>query len=137
MAFQLALLEVPDILDALVREGSFSGEESRQLARLGIANYFAWALTMPYEAFLAAAEELAYDIECLANRFAAGFEAICHRLATLQRPGAQGLPFFFVRVDRAGNVSKRHSAADFHFSRVGGTCSCGLSMKPSVNRLAC
>jgi predicted transcriptional regulator len=122
MAFQLALLEVPQILDALVREGNFHGEESRQLARVGLANYFAGALTMPYEAFLQAAEELAYDIECLANRFAVGFEAICHRLATLQRPAAQGLPFFFVRVDRAGNVSKRHSAADFHFSRVGGTC---------------
>jgi predicted transcriptional regulator/plasmid maintenance system antidote protein VapI len=122
MAFQLALLEVPEILEALVLEGKFSGEESRRLARVGLANYFAGALTMPYNPFLEAAEELAYDIECLANRFAVGFEAICHRLATLQRPGAQGLPFFFVRVDRAGNVSKRHSADDFHFSRVGGTC---------------
>jgi hypothetical protein len=122
MAFQLALLEAPEILDALVQEGKFSGEESRQLARVGLANYFAGALTMPYTAFLEAAEEVAYDIECLANRFAVGFEAICHRLATLQRPGAQGLPFFLVRVDRAGNVSKRHSAVDFHFSRVGGTC---------------
>jgi len=77
---------------------------------------------MPYGAFLQAAEELGYDIERLANRFGVGFEAVCHRLSTLQRPGAPGLPFFFVRVDRAGNVSKRHSAADFHFSRVGGTC---------------
>ncbi len=44
------------------------------------------------------------------------------RLTTLQRPGAQGVPFFFVRVDRAGNISKRQSATDFHFSRVGGSC---------------
>jgi len=40
----------------------------------------------------------------------------------LQRPSARGVPFFFVRVDRAGNISKRQSATDFHFSRVGGSC---------------
>lgn len=122
MAFQLALLEAGDVLDVLVRDGGFSGEESQRLARVGFANYFAGALTMPYALFLQSAEELAYDIERLSNRFGVGFEAVCHRLSTLQRPGMPGLPFFFVRVDRAGNVSKRHSAADFHFSRVGGTC---------------
>lgn len=122
MAFQLALLEVPEILEGLMRHGRFSGEEAQQLARVALANYFAGALIMPYQPFLDAAEELAYDIECLASRFDVGFEAICHRLATLQRPGSQSLPFFFVRVDRAGNVSKRRSTEDFHFSRVGGTC---------------
>ena len=77
---------------------------------------------MPYRGFLDAAEAMAYDIERLAHRFGVGFEAVCHRLSTLQRPGAPGLPFFFMRVDRAGNVSKRQSATDFHFSRIGGTC---------------
>jgi predicted transcriptional regulator/plasmid maintenance system antidote protein VapI len=122
MAYQLALLEARDTLDGLVRAGGFTSDESRRLARVGLANYFAGALTMPYGAFLQSAEELAYDIERLANRFGVGFEAVCHRLSTLQRPGQPGLPFVFVRVDRAGNVSKRHSAADFHFSRIGGTC---------------
>lgn len=122
MAFQIGLLEAGDAIDALVASGGFSCDESRRLARVGLANYFAGALTMPYAAFLQSAEELGYDIERLANRFGVGFEAACHRLSTLQRPGLPGLPFFFVRVDRAGNVSKRHSAADFHFSRVGGTC---------------
>jgi len=122
MAMQLALLEMNDTIETLIAAGGFSNDESKRLARIGLANYFAGALVMPYTHFLQSAEALLYDIERLANRFGVGFEAVCHRLSTLQRPGASGLPFFFVRVDRAGNVSKRHSAADFHFSRVGGTC---------------
>ncbi len=122
MAVQLAQLEIGDLLDSLIASAKFTSDESRRLARIGLANYFAGALVMPYAAFLQSAEELAYDIERLSNRFGVGFEAVCHRLSTLQRPGMPGLPFFFVRVDRAGNVSKRHSAADFHFSRIGGTC---------------
>ncbi|WP_428385849.1 short-chain fatty acyl-CoA regulator family protein [Nevskia ramosa] len=122
MAVQLAQLEIGELLDSLITHAKFTSDESRRLARIGLANYFAGALVMPYAAFLQSAEELAYDIERLSNRFGVGFEAVCHRLSTLQRPGMPGLPFFFVRVDRAGNVSKRHSAADFHFSRIGGTC---------------
>jgi predicted transcriptional regulator/DNA-binding XRE family transcriptional regulator len=122
MAVQLALLQLSDLLDRLIEAGEFTNHESRQLARVGLANYFAGALIMPYRSFLQAAEDMSYDIERLANRFSVGFEAIFHRLSTLQRPGHPGLPFFFMRVDRAGNVSKRHSAAEFHFSRVGGTC---------------
>ena len=122
MAVQLAYLELNHLLDKLIREGGFGSAESMRLARIGLANYFAGALVMPYGPFLQSAEELNYDLDRLSNRFGVGFEAVCHRLSTLQRPGAPGLPFFFVRVDRAGNVSKRHSAADFHFSRVGGSC---------------
>src|SRR5262249_22039958 len=83
---------------------------------------FAGALLMPYHVFLAAAEARRYDIDRLRQDFAVGYEMTCHRLSTLQRPGAEGVPFFFLRVDRAGNISKRQSATDFHFSRVGGTC---------------
>lgn len=122
MAVQLAQLEMAEMIDRLIREGGFAPGESERLARIGLSNYFAGALVMPYGAYLRAAEELSYDVERLAARFGVGFEAACHRLSTLQRPGMPGLPFFFVRVDRAGNVSKRHSAADFHFSRIGGTC---------------
>ncbi len=122
MAAQLAQLELGTRLDTLIDQGGFADVESQRLARIGLVNYFAGALVMPYAAFLQSAEALHYDIERLSNRFGVGFESVCHRLSTMQRPGAPGLPFFFVRVDRAGNVSKRHSAADFHFSRVGGTC---------------
>ena len=102
--------------------GKFTSDEARGLARIGLANYFAGALILPYSVFLAEAERCRYDIELLSHRFGVGFETICHRLSTLQRHNARGVPFFFIRVDRAGNISKRQSATDFHFSRVGGTC---------------
>ena len=109
-------------MTALVDGAGFTSQEARGLARIGLANYFAGALVMPYGRFLAAAEQRRYDIELLGYQFAVGFETVCHRLSTLQRNGARGVPFFFIRVDRAGNISKRQSATDFHFSRVGGTC---------------
>lgn len=122
MATQLAFLEIKALLDDLVSKAPLSSDETRRLAKIGLANYFAGALLCPYMPFLEAAEELRYDIERLSQRFGVGYEPICHRLSTLQRPDALGVPFFFVRVDRAGNISKRQSATDFHFSRVGGTC---------------
>ncbi|WP_367066618.1 short-chain fatty acyl-CoA regulator family protein [Oryzisolibacter sp. LB2S] len=123
LATQLALLELADTLDRLVDAPPFADDEAaRRLARIGLANYFAGALLLPYGAFLQAAEALRYDIGLLQQRFGVGFETVCHRLSTLQRPGAPGVPFFFIRVDRAGNISKRQSATHFHFSRTGGTC---------------
>ncbi len=122
MATQLAFLEVEQELTHIVQGASLSGEAAQSLARIGLANYFAGALLLPYTRFLRAAEELHYDIERLAQRFGVGFETVCHRLSTLQRPGARGVPFFFIRVDRAGNISKRQSATHFHFSKIGGTC---------------
>jgi predicted transcriptional regulator len=122
MATQLAFLEMGGVLSRLAQDARFASDESRSLARIGLANYFAGALILPYGEFLQSAEMWHYDIERLCRKFGVGFETICHRLSTLQRPEARGVPFFFVRVDRAGNISKRQSATDFHFSRVGGTC---------------
>lgn len=122
MATQLAFLELGDVIDSLSDNSILAGDEARRLTRIGLANYFAGALLLPYGDFLAAAEAEAYDIEKLVSRFGVGFETVCHRLSTLQRAEARGVPFFFVRVDRAGNISKRQSATDFHFSRVGGSC---------------
>ncbi|MGH2909618.1 MAG: short-chain fatty acyl-CoA regulator family protein [Solirubrobacteraceae bacterium] len=122
LATQLALLEHGALLDETVATGSFTARETRTLARIGLAHYYAGALLMPYAHFHAAAEQERYDVERLADRFGVGFEATCHRLSTLQRPGLRGVPFSFVRVDRAGNISKRQSATGFHFSRGGGSC---------------
>lgn len=122
MATQIGLIELGAMMDGLVDNRILADPEARRLARVGLANYFAGALLLPYGAFLAAAESKAYDIERLGRHFGVGFETVCHRLSTLQRAGARGVPFFFVRVDRAGNISKRQSATDFHFSRVGGNC---------------
>ena len=122
MAVQWCLLEHAGTLDRLTAVPGLSGDESRALARIGLANYFAGAVLLPYGAFLAEAEATGYDVGLLSDRFGVSIETVCHRLSTMQRPGAAGVPFFFVRVDRAGNISKRHSATDFHFSRIGGTC---------------
>ncbi|RMB80717.1 short-chain fatty acyl-CoA regulator family protein [Streptomyces shenzhenensis] len=123
LATQLALLEHDPLLAQLADSApELTAPESPALARIGLANYFAGALLMPYTAFHTAAEEVRYDIELLSARFGVGFETVCHRLSTLQRTGRRGVPFSFLRVDRAGNISKRQSATDFHFSRLGGTC---------------
>ena len=122
MATQLAFLEAGEVIAGVTGEARLSSAEARQLLGIGLANYFAGALILPYRLFLERAEHLRYDIERLAHEFGVGFETACHRLSTLQRADARGVPFFFVRVDRAGNISKRQSATDFHFSRIGGSC---------------
>jgi len=122
LATQLAFLDQASLIARLTDCPQLAGADARALARIGLANYFAGAVLLPYTPFLAAAEALAYDIDLLGLRFGVGFETVCHRLSTLQRAEARGVPFFFVRVDRAGNISKRQSATNFHFSRVGGTC---------------
>jgi predicted transcriptional regulator len=122
MALQLAFLEAGEIIEGLIDAAVLEERETRDLLRIGLAQYFAGALVLPYGDFLRQAEACGYDIDRLGRHFGVGFETVCHRLSTLQRPGAQGVPFFFIRVDRAGNISKRQSATDFHFSRVGGSC---------------
>ena len=121
IATQLALLEQSALITSLAGDPDLA-PEAQALLKIGLANYYAGALIMPYRRFLAAAEELGYDIDLIGTRFGVGFETTCHRLSTLQRPTARGVPFFFIRVDRAGNISKRQSATDFHFSRIGGSC---------------
>jgi predicted transcriptional regulator len=93
-----------------------------ELLLLGLANYAAGALLMPYGAFRQAARDLRHDIDPLARQFGVSFEQACHRLSTLQRPGMRGIPFFFCRVDMAGNITKRHSATRLQFARFGGAC---------------
>ncbi|MGH7154643.1 MAG: helix-turn-helix domain-containing protein, partial [Acetobacteraceae bacterium] len=122
MAFQLALLEAREAVDAAVAEAAPSSAEASMLLRIGLLNYVAGALLMPYAAFLDAVRTLRNDVILLAARFGVSYEQACQRLSSLQRPGARGVPFFFLRVDPAGNVSKRFSAAGFPFARYGGSC---------------
>lgn len=122
LAYQLGLLECRDVFDQVIAAAKLASPESETLCRVGLANYFAGAVMMPYQTFLAAARAARYDVEALMHRFRVSFEQTCHRLSTLQRPDDAGVPFFFVRADSAGNVIKRFSAAGFHFSRFGGSC---------------
>jgi len=122
LATQIAQLQHRELLDRLVDEAGLGSEEARRLLRVGLANYFAGAVLMPYDRFVEAARAVRYDIDVLMARFEASYEQVCHRLTTLQRPGAKGVPFFLIRIDKAGNVSKRFSATGFHFARLGGAC---------------
>lgn len=122
LAVQLAQLEFKPMIQRITDTHTFQTEEARRLSRISLANYFAGALLMPYGRFLGDAKALKYDIEHLGRRYRTSFEQVSHRLTTLQRPGERGVPFFFIRVDKAGNISKRFSAGRFHFSRFGGTC---------------
>ncbi len=122
IAYQLGLLEHRDIIDRTITKAILPSKEADDLARLSLANYFAAAVLMPYERFLKAAHDNHYDVELLTRRFDTSYEQTAHRLTTLQRKSARGVPFFFVRVDMAGNISKRFSAGKFHFSRFGGAC---------------
>lgn len=119
---QIALLEQNELLEATLDLARFQSDAARQIAKSGLANYFAGAAQMPYDAFLTAAGETRHDLEQLADRFGASIEQVAHRLSTLQRPGAKGIPFFFVRVDQAGTITKRHSATRLQFARYGGPC---------------
>jgi hypothetical protein len=122
LALQLALIEESATLDRFVNAFKFETDAGRRLARAALANYAAAAIMLPYGAFIKAAEELSYDIEALGRRFGASFEQVAHRLATLRRDGAEGVSFFFLRVDAAGNVSKRFTGDIFPFARYGGSC---------------
>jgi len=121
-AVQLGLFAYGAEIDRLLGEAHLSGEDANRLFRIGLANHFAGALMMPYERFLDAAIATRYDIDVLANRFGASIEQVAHRLTTLQRPERRGVPFFLLRLDNAGNISKRFSAGGFAFARFGGTC---------------
>jgi predicted transcriptional regulator/DNA-binding XRE family transcriptional regulator len=122
IAHQTALLENNDLLEATLDFANFHTPEARAICKIGLANYFAGAATLPYDRFLQAAQENRHDLEVLASCFNASIEQVAHRLSTLQRPGLKGVPFFFVRVDQAGTITKRHSATRLQFARFGGAC---------------
>ena len=123
LAAQIALISHHEQLEQLSDEDAgLSSVSARTLARLVLANYFAGAVLMPYAGFLRSARAQRYDIELLANRFGTSYEQTCHRLATLREPGNEGVPFHMIRVDIAGNISKRFSASGIRFARFSGAC---------------
>ncbi|KEJ89912.1 helix-turn-helix domain-containing protein [Sulfitobacter donghicola] len=122
LLLQVALVQYDALLEATLDLARFNSPAARDIAKMGLANYFAGAALLPYKAFQARAQETRHDLEVLAQDFGASIEQIAHRLSTLQRPGSKGLPFFFVRVDQAGTITKRHSATLLQFARFGGAC---------------
>lgn len=122
LAHQLAALALKDEIAAVIEAAQLKSAASRQLLFVGLSNYAAGALLMPYRRFRAEARLVRHDIDRLAQIFGTSFEQTCHRLSTLQREDARGVPFFFCRVDMAGNITKRHSATRLQFARFGGAC---------------
>jgi predicted transcriptional regulator/DNA-binding XRE family transcriptional regulator len=122
MAHQLMRLELQGLIDSVSNRADLANEAARQLLAIGLSNYAAGAFLMPYERFRTEARTVRHDIDVLRLRFGVSFEQVCHRLSTLQRPGAGGVPMFFCRVDLAGNITKRHSATRLQFARFGGGC---------------
>lgn len=122
LAYQLALIEHGEVLDAQVEAARPPDAAARRLLKVSLTNTLAAAILMPYAAFQRTAEATGYDLARLQARFGVSFEQAAHRLTTLSRPTARGVPFFLMRVDQAGNISKRFAAGAFPFSRFGGAC---------------
>ncbi|MGC6517279.1 MAG: helix-turn-helix domain-containing protein [Candidatus Puniceispirillaceae bacterium] len=122
LASQLALIAYQRDITTIIETSGLEDLETRQLLQTTLAGYFAGALMMPYQSFLKSAQETRHDFDLLGKRYSASFEQICHRLTTMNNPSARGIPFFFLRVDEAGYISKRLSAAGIEFARHGGAC---------------
>lgn len=122
LAHMLGLVEFSKQIEELASDAGDENSNGKVHCRVGLANYFAAAYLMPYSIFKNAAENLAYDINRLSKTFGVSYEQVCHRLTTLQRKGEQGIPFFFIRVDRAGNVTKRFNANSISIAEYGGAC---------------
>lgn len=122
IAYQLALAEQGPALNALAEAANAPDAPTRSLLKVALTNTLAAATLMPYAPFQRAAEETRYDLARLQARFGVSYEQAAHRLTTLSRPTARGVPFFLMRVDQAGNISKRYAAGAFPFSRFGGAC---------------
>ena len=122
LAYQLALLEFAPLIDRMLETARPPDAGSRRLLHMSFANYAASAVMMPYGKFLRAAEEHRYALDRLCGQFGANIEQVAHRITTLGRSGARGVPFFMLRVDPAGNISKRYAGESFPFSHFGGTC---------------
>ncbi len=124
LAHQIGLVGAGAEMDAIIArsEGNLTAPESARLCRVALASYFSAALLMPYAEFLRCAQEMRYDIELLQHHFTSSWEQVCHRLTTLRKPGAAGVSFHFVRVDIAGNISKRFSGTGIRFARFSGSC---------------
>ena len=122
VALQIAQLHAQAVVESVAAGAGFRTAEAYEICRIGLHNYFAGALLLPYRKFMDAAHQARHDLDLLAARFGASLEQVCHRLSTLQRPGQKGVPIFFARIDRAGNITKRHSATRLQFARFGAAC---------------
>ncbi len=122
IAHHTGLLAADTEINRIIDDSTLPEMDAPALARNVLAAYFAAALLMPYQPFLKACQDYRYDVDRIARRFSTSFEQVCHRMTTLQRPGASGIPLHLIRTDIAGNISKRFSLSGIHIPRHSGAC---------------
>ncbi|MDF1834802.1 MAG: short-chain fatty acyl-CoA regulator family protein [Alteraurantiacibacter sp. bin_em_oilr2.035] len=122
LAYHVAVMSLGETIAQIAEYAELKSAAARELLKVGLANYAAGAVLMPYEHFRQSARRERHDVDRLALLYRTSFEQACHRLSSLQREGSRGLPVFFCRVDMAGNITKRHSATRLQFARFGGAC---------------
>ena len=122
VASQIVQLEAMEIINEYLTNYNFPNEESKNLTTIALINYAAAAILMPYELFFEECKKHRYDLELLQHSFATSFEQVAHRVTSLQNPKMQGIPFHMLRVDIAGNISKRLSLSGIQIPRYGGAC---------------
>ncbi len=121
-AAQIAQEGAMEEINSYLSEFKFPTEESKRLTQIALLNYCGAAILMPYKLFHSECKKLKYDLELLQNTFATSFEQVAHRVTSLQDPKLPGIPFHFLRVDVAGNISKRFSLSGIEIPRYGGAC---------------
>ena len=121
-AAQIAHIGAKDQINFYLSNFKFPSNEAKELSRIALLNYCGAAILMPYELFHNECKNLKYDLELLQNTFATSFEQVAHRVTCLQDPKLPGIPFHFLRVDVAGNISKRLSLSGIEIPRYGGAC---------------
>ena len=121
-AAQIAHIGAKDQINFYLSNFKFPSNEAKELSRIALLNYCGAAILMPYELFHKECKNLKYDLELLQNTFATSFEQVAHRVTCLQDPKLPGIPFHFLRVDVAGNISKRLSLSGIEIPRYGGAC---------------
>lgn len=122
IAHHIGLLAAESEVAEIIANSTLPEADAPALARNVLVSYFAAALIMPYAPFLKACQDHRYDVDRIARQFNVSFEQVCHRMTTLQRPGASGIPLHLVRTDIAGNISKRFSLSGIHIPRHSGAC---------------
>ena len=121
-AAQIAQEGAMEEINNYLSEFKFPTEESKRLTQIALLNYCGAAILMPYKLFHSECKKLKYDLELLQNTFATSFEQVAHRVTCLQDPKLPGIPFHMLRVDIAGNISKRFSLSGIEIPRYGGAC---------------
>ena len=121
-AAQIAQEGAINLINSYLGKFKFPSEESKRLTQVALLNYCGAAILMPYKLFHAECKKLKYDLQLLQNTFATSFEQVAHRVTCLQDSKLPGIPFHFLRVDMAGNISKRFSLSGIEIPRYGGAC---------------